>query len=89
MNEEIWSGNEERIYDDRPSELNTYIRVNGSDIPLTPGSSFASAVKEVARDSGLGKFRVYLNGAELKPKDAPDSIEEGMSLELRPYDVAG
>jgi len=89
MTEEIWSGNEDRIFNEGPSDLNTYIRVNGSDIALNPGDSFASAVKSVARDSGLGKFRVYLNGSELKPGDAPDTIEEGMALEVRPYDVAG
>lgn len=88
--EENWNANETRVYSDEPNEeMNTYIRVNGSDRPLTVGQSFAESVKEVARDSSLGKFRVYLNGAELKPADAPDVIEEGMNLELRPYDVAG
>jgi hypothetical protein len=89
MQDEVWSGNEDRVYNDSPSNLNTYIRVNGADIALNVGDSFASAVKQTARDSGLGKFRVYLNGSELKPADAPDTITEGMNLELRPYDVAG
>ncbi len=89
MNDEVWNGNEDRQYDESPSALNTYIRVNGSDIALNPGDSFSTAVKQTARDSGLGKFRVYLNGSEMKPADAPDTIEEGMNLELRPYDVAG
>ncbi len=87
---ENWDANPIRVYDEVPNEnLNTYVRVNGSDLPLTPGASFAATVKEVARDSGLGKFRVYVNGAEMKPADAPDTIEEGMSLEMRAYDVAG
>lgn len=88
--EENWNANEIRVFDESPNEdMTTYIRVNGSDLPLTAGASFAETVKEVARNSSLGKFRVYLNGAELKPADAPDVIEEGMNLELRPYDVAG
>jgi len=89
MTEEIWSGNEDRVFNETPSMLNTFIRVNGSDIALNAGDSFAGVVKQVARDAGLGKFRVYLNGNELKPDDAPDTIEEGMALECRPYDVAG
>ncbi len=89
MNEDIWNGNEERVVDDRPSELNTYVRVNGSDVALNAGTPFGASIKQVARDAGLGKFRVYMNGSELKPADAPDTISEGMNLELRPYDVAG
>jgi hypothetical protein len=89
MNEDIWNGNEERVYDDSPSALNTYVRVNGSDVALEAGKPFGPSIKAVARDAGLGKFRVYMNGSELKPAAAPDAIEEGMNLELRPYDVAG
>lgn len=70
-------------------QASTSIRVNGSDIQLTPGAGFVDTVKSVARDSQMGKFRLYLDGSEIKPSEAPGSIEEGMKLELRPYDVAG
>jgi hypothetical protein len=30
-----------------------------------------------------------MDGSEIKPADAPDMIEAGMNVELRPYDVAG
>jgi hypothetical protein len=63
--------------------------VNGSELPLQAGATFADAVKSTARDAGLGKFRVYLNGSEIRPQDAPSVVEEGMKLELKPYDVAG
>ena len=84
-----WDGNEEKVYDESESELNTYIRVNGSDLPLNPGDNLMNAVKETARNAGLGKFRVFLDGQEIRPSEAPDVIVEGMHLETRPFDVAG
>ena len=89
MDERVWSGNEDRVYRNDPSDYSTYIRVNNSDRRIDPGSSFAQVVKETARNAGLGKFRVYLDGSEISPKDAPDSFSEGMGVELRPYDEAG
>ena len=89
MEEQYWDGNEEKVYDEGPSDLNTYIRVNGSDRQIEVGSSMVSVIKETARDAGLGKFRVFLDGQEIRPSEAPDTITEGMGLELRPFDVAG
>lgn len=84
-----WDGNEERVYDEGPSELQTYIRVNGSDRPIEVGSNLVRTIKETARDAGLGKFRVFMDGQEIRPSEAPDQVTEGMGLELRPYDIAG
>lgn len=89
MEDQYWDGNEEKVYDESDSDLNTYIRVNGSDRQIDVGSSLTSVIKETARDAGLGKFRVFLNGEEIRPSEAPDVVEEGMGLELRPFDVAG
>ena len=89
MEEQYWDGNEEKVYDEGPSDLNTYIRVNGSDRQIEVGSSMVSVIKETARDAGLGKFRVFLDGQEIRPSEAPDQVTEGMGLELRPFDVAG
>lgn len=85
----MWDGTRERIYDDSPSDYMTFIRVNGSDYELNPGDNFVSAVKSVARQSRMGKFRLYLDGSEVDPDTAPSTIEEGMKLEIRPYDEAG
>ena len=65
------------------------IRVNGSFVALEVGKPFAQAVTETAKAAGLGKFRVFKDGAEIKPSEAPDTITDGMQLDLRPYDVAG
>ena len=89
MEEQYWDGNEEKVYDEGPSDLNTYIRVNGSDRQIEVGSSMVSVIKETARDAGLGKFRVFLDGQEIRPSEAPDQVTEGMGLELRPFDIAG
>jgi hypothetical protein len=87
--EEVWNGNEEEFVDYDDNELSTCIRVNGSSVEVEVGSVFAGMVKETAMDAGLGKFRVFLNGSEVKPSEAPDVFEDGMTVELRQYDVAG
>jgi hypothetical protein len=89
MENQAWDSNEEQVYEDGPHRFDTSIRVNNSDREIEPGSSFIETVKATARDAGLGKFRTYLNGREIRPSEAPDTIDEGMKLELRPYDVAG
>ena len=63
--------------------------VNGSVIALNPGDDFVTTVKNVARDANFGKFRLYLNGSEISPNEAPTNITSEMKIELRPYDVAG
>lgn len=67
----------------------SYIRVNGANISVQPGADAVESIKSTARDAGLGKFRVYYNGTEVKPSEIPAQITEGAMIELRPYDVAG
>jgi len=91
--EQYWDGNEdEAIFDEEEvaEDLTTYMRVNGMIIPLEVGSDLKSSVKQIARDSRLGKFRLYLNGSEVFPEDdLPSNIEEGMQFEMKPYDKPG
>ena len=92
MSEEYWDGNDEVAEDDGfevISDYDTSIKVNGSELEVEPGSNFGQTVKGVAMDAGLGKFRVYLNGMEVKPSEAPATVSEGDNVELRQYDVAG
>jgi hypothetical protein len=89
--DEVWDGMDDRddgIYD-LPGDSSTSIRVNGSSVSVDPGTSFVEVVKSTAINSGLGKFRVFLNGDEIKPSDSPESFSEGDKVDLRPYDVAG
>lgn len=67
----------------------TTLTVNGSTSSVEPGSDFKQAVIGAARDAGLGKFRVFLDGEEIDPADAPATIEEGMAVEIKPYEEAG
>lgn len=88
MTEEYWDqGND--VVESEMSGRGTYIIVNGSRRTLNPGDSFKDSVRANAIDAGLGKFRVFYNGDEIKPSMAPDTISEGDKIELRPYDVAG
>lgn len=90
MTDEHWDNSPEveQVYGEE-ADLNTFVRVNGGNIAINPGANFIETVKATARDAGLGKFRVFLNGEEVKPSEAPESIAEGTRIELRPYDVAG
>lgn len=88
--EDYWDGNEDTVEESLEDVgYNTFIRVNNSNVPVEPGNSFKDVVKSIAQDAGLGKFRVYLNGDEVKPDNAPETFGEGMRVELRPYDIAG
>lgn len=68
---------------------NTTLTINGSTTTIQSGASFRDTVVSAARVAGLGKFRVILNGSEIDPADAPETLDAGMSLEIRPYEVAG
>jgi len=68
---------------------NATLTINGSTSTISEGASFGETVINAAKDAGLGKFRVMLNGAEINPADAPANFEAGMNLEIRPYEVAG
>ena len=76
---------------DAPAVQGTTITVNGStqNIDHAVGDSFQTTCVEAARNASMGKFRVFLNGSEINPADAPETVAAGMSIELRPFDVAG
>ena len=86
---EYWDNSPEQPETNSYRGDGTYIRVNGSSISVDPGTSFIETAKTYAKEAGLGKFRVFLNGDEIKPAMAPDVISENDNIELRPYDVAG
>lgn len=65
------------------------ILINGSRQAVEAGASFLNTCKSMARHGGLGKFKVWLNGVEVKPSNAPAQIESDMNVEIRPYDEAG
>jgi hypothetical protein len=73
---------------DRPTGGATCL-VNGSYRNLETGAPFLQTVQSLALQAGFGKFKVLLNGTEVRPRTAPSVIESEMNLELRPFDEAG
>lgn len=67
----------------------TGVKVNGTVIPVEVGDSFRERIKNISLDAGFGKYRVFLNGAEIKPSEAPSVFAEGDVAEVRAYDDAG
>jgi hypothetical protein len=68
--------------------------INGSYQDLEVGSPFLNTVKGFAVRAGMGKFRVFLNGTEIRKSAVtegrvPSEIQSDMKLEIRPYDEAG
>ncbi len=84
--DDVWNGAEERSAE---FTSETCALVNNASIPLTPGSQFKPTVLQLAKDAGFGKFRIVLNGSEIKPSQAPEVISEGDKIQIAPYDVAG
>lgn len=52
------------------------INVGGDTIYVEAGTDFVQKIVEVARDFGIGKFKVVLNGQEVDNEDAPLVFEE-------------
>lgn len=78
----------DEVTEERP-DTGCSILVNGSYVPVEEGSPFLQTVKSVALQAGFGKFRVTLNGADVRPSTAPETIQPGQEISLRPYDEAG
>jgi len=72
---------------DRPDGAS--ILVNGSYQNLEVGAPFLQSVQSVALQAGFGKFKVWLNGTEVRPSSAPAEVTDQMSVEIRPFDEAG
>jgi hypothetical protein len=58
------------------------VRVNGETIEVDAGSSFVDTILELAREMGVDKFKVVLNGREVEADSAPETIEEGDIINL-------
>lgn len=83
---EVW-GQENYQYNE--DAIQTGIMVNGSMIPVEVGASFRETIKNVSLDAGFGKYRVFLNSAEIRPSEAPVAFAAGDKVEIRAYDDAG
>lgn len=86
--------NEDLMMDDTPSVDGPSVLINGSRIPVEAGSNLLSTCKALALDAGFGKFKVYMNGTEIRPSmvrdgDVSSEINTNSRIEIRPFDEAG
>jgi hypothetical protein len=72
---------------DRPDGAS--ILVNGSYQRLEEGAPFLQSVQQVALSAGFGKFKVWLNGTEVRPSTAPAEVRPDHRVEIKPFDEAG
>jgi hypothetical protein len=87
MTQEVWGMDEQFNYDQ--AQAGTGVLINGAMVPVEVGASFKDTIKNISLDAGFGKYRVFLNGAEIRPSEAPQTFNEGDKVELRAYDNAG
>lgn len=87
MENEAWGNNDRYEYDE--NAIRTGVKVNGTIVPVEVGASFRDTIKNVSLDAGFGKYRVLLNGQEIRPSEAPALFAEGSIVEIRAYDEAG
>ena len=70
------------------------VLVNGSYQSIEVGAPLLPTLKAVALQAGFGKFKVFLNGAEIRKSSVthgavPSEISTDMKFEIRPFDEAG
>lgn len=89
--EETWNGNTAPTTPREDAPNGPSVLINGSYMTVETGAPIIETVKRMALDSGFGKFRVFLNGVDVKPSEigANDTISASDRLEIKPYDVAG
>lgn len=78
--------------EERAEEMSASMKINNSVVDAPIGTNLLSFCKEQAYQAGFGKFRVYLNGSEIKPSTEgirDRAVMEGDRLEVRPFDEAG
>jgi hypothetical protein len=62
--------------------------VNGATVLLDVGDDFRRTVIGLASDAGYGKFKVYLNGSEIRTSEAPEVLNAGDVIRVTPFDKA-
>lgn len=88
---DAWDGNPNEVRPTEQAPNGPSVLINGSYLNVETGAPIIETVKRMALDSGFGKFRVFLNGVDVKPSEigANDAISASDRLEIKPYDVAG
>lgn len=53
------------------------------------GKQFSETIQKIAREAGFVSYRVYLDGTEITPDDAPAKIPSGARIEITPDTKVG
>ena len=59
---------------------------NGTDKEVANSDPFAQTIRDVARNAGLSKFSVIVDGKELDSSEAPKDFSNIDEVELKKYD---
>jgi len=73
--------------DDSSSEEKAMVYLpNGESVPVNDKDPFSDTVRQLARDAGLSKFNVIVDGKELEASEAPNDFSEVDEVEIVKYD---
>lgn len=75
----MWNVNDgnEEVEREELNEDYPVVNINGDQIEVEVGDNFVETIVEIARDHGVGKFKVVLNGHEIDAEDAPTEFKAG------------
>jgi hypothetical protein len=75
----VWKAEEE-------TEVCSIVLPNGTSKRVQPSDPFAETVRRVAKEAGLSKFTVYIDGEKLTASEAPNDFEGLSEVEIKKYD---
>jgi hypothetical protein len=61
---------------------------NGTSKRVQSSDPFAETVRRIAKDAGLSKFTVFVDGHKMNASDAPTTFDGLSEVELKKYDEA-
>lgn len=68
------------------------LKINGSTYEVDAGADFVETVKTYSKREGYSKVKVFLveDGVEeeIEVSEAPETIQQGMEIIVRPYEKA-
>jgi len=85
-----WTSENEDVWTSEESEPVTIV-IGGKEVTVDPEEYFVDTIKSLAREHGIGKFVVKVDGREISPEDAPETFEDlnGYLVRIEPIDEAG
>ena len=70
-------------------EENVKVLVAGVEKEVSPNVNFVETIKRLAKEAGITKFNVYVDGENINPADAPATFEGLTEVKIVPYGEVG